>query len=372
MKTVCLVPHWDTWNNDRLFADAEGCVYTEAFSAWRKEAAGHGLQLISPAEPPHQPPDVLWFIDLPKDKATFLRWFRRWPQRPRTVLHIMESPLLFPHAFHPANRRLFDAIVSYESHSTTAPWFHCPLPVASHPTPPCEIPFDQRKLAVMVNTNRYEGWLATRKPGLAGLPGIGRIFSGWHMPLSNILYPAAGELYSWRRRLARTAASLQRSSLDIFGSGWNGEKISWCRALNRSPYLGACPSGPPLSADQRNLTKRALLANYRFTIATENFRGYRGYVSEKIFDALLASSVPVYLGEEAISHVIPSECFIDARDFPSITALWHHLTSMNQSAWQDHLEAARHFLSSEAFIPFTVSSFSSRLTTILKSIIALP
>ena len=42
-------------------------------------------------------------------------------------------------------------------------------------------------------------------------------------------------------------------------------------------------------------------------MAYENFRGRRGYISEKIFDALQAGSVPVYLGEERIAEFVPEK-----------------------------------------------------------------
>ena len=63
------------------------------------------------------------------------------------------------------------------------------------------------------------------------------------------------------------------------------------------------------------VSKDELSAEYRFVMAYENFRGRRGYISEKIFDALQAGSVPVYLGEERIAEFVPPEAFVDARNF---------------------------------------------------------
>lgn len=362
MKTVYIVPYWETWNNDRLFTGAEGCVYVDSFKLWRQKACDLGFHLTAPESPPQQAPDILWFIDLPRDKGTFHRWISQWPQRPRTVLHIMESPLLFPHAFHPHNRRCFDAVVSYEENSSTQPWFHCPLPVTPNAGPVQDPPFSARKLAVMVNTNRYEGWLATRKKDLTGLPGIGRIFSGWHIPINAILCPAAGELYSWRRHLARTAASLPSGTLDIFGTGWSGERISCVPWINRSAYTNSVKLADPLE------NKRELLVHYRFSISSENFRGQRGYVSEKIFDAMLAGTVPVYLGEERITDIVPDDAFVDARLFKSISELFRFLSSMNEKKWLQMRKAGRAFLNSHRFAPFLPSSFAAKLNPVLVQI----
>lgn len=365
MKTVCLIPHWETWNNDRLFTGAEGCIYVDAFQSWRQEARHHGFHLIAPESPPKQAPDILWFIDLPRNKGTFHRWTKHWSQRPRTVLHIMESPLLFPHAFHPSNRRCFDAVVSYEAHSSSQPWFHCALPVTPNSGPVQDHPFSARKLAVMVNTNRYEGWLATRKTGLTGLPGIGRLFSGWQIPPWTILNPAAGELYSWRRRLARTAASLPSSTLDIFGPGWSGERISCIPWINRYPYPNAVPITVPIESTVRQSAKRNQLVHYRFTVAAENFCGHRGYISEKIFDAMLAGTVPVYLGEARIRDTVPDDAFVDARSFPSTAELILFLSSMNKGRWLQMREAGRRFLDSSRFAPFLPSAFVATLLSVL-------
>jgi len=302
---------------------------------------------------------MVWFIDLPRKRATLDGWARQWPRRPVFVLHIMESPLLFPHAFEPRNRNLFDAVVSYENQSQTTPWFPCPLPVDSRPSGDGAVPFAKRKLAVMINTNRYEGWLATRKKGWTGLPGIGRVFSGWSIPTRSLLRPAHGELYSWRRKLAQEFTAHLPLGLDIYGSGWSGEVISWLPFLNRH----VCPARQNKTVATR-AAKLRVISQYKFTIAAENYRGGRGYISEKIFEALLGQTVPVYLGEEAIEEAVPSSCFVDARHFASLNALIRHLESMTEETWQSKFEAGRAFLASKDFQRYTCARFAARMNQI--------
>ena len=68
-------------------------------------------------------------------------------------------------------------------------------------------------------------------------------------------------------------------------------------------------------------------------MAYENFRGRRGYISEKIFDALHAGSVPVYLGEERIAEFVPQQAFVDARNFRTRRELLAYLQSCSEPEW---------------------------------------
>ncbi len=63
------------------------------------------------------------------------------------------------------------------------------------------------------------------------------------------------------------------------------------------------PLGPSSNRWQQ---KRDFLKSYRFTIAFENYR-YPGYQTEKLYDAMLANSLPVYCGDPFIGEVF-DEC----------------------------------------------------------------
>lgn len=68
---------------------------------------------------------------------------------------------------------------------------------------------------------------------------------------------------------------------------------------------------PPGMAAQRSSgfkfwqDKVRLLQNYTFTLVLENSNVY-DYVTEKLFQALLAGSIPVYLGAPNVQHFLPS------------------------------------------------------------------
>lgn len=351
---------------NRMFSDAEGCVYTKAFALWREEATRQGFSLDTWDLVDSKQADVVWFMDLPRERRKFLEIKSSAKRAAKLVLQILESPLLFPAAFVEDNRREFDAVVSFECENGRSDQFSYNLPI--DPEPRFEgMPFHQRKLAVMVNTNRVEGWLATRKLGLVGLPGIGGYFSGWKMPALHWMRPAKGELYSWRRKMARAFEQQCPEEFDLFGDGWGGQKISWCPFLHRKPNRCHRIESIDLSAVERSSAKRKKLGNYKFVIASENYAGSRGYVSEKFFDAILGGSVPVYLGEERITDSVPGSCFIDARHFHSLEHLVKKLEGMSEEEWLQIRFAGTAFLNSKAFQEFTTEKFALKMCDNLKA-----
>jgi len=279
------------------------------------------------------------------------------------VLQVFESPVIAPFGLIDANRKQFSAVVTYEfSHAlpTTSKYFHyhLPVPVLSAVRNP---PFSQRKGLLMCYSNRVSGFWAIRQPGLAGLPFFGRMLAGWECPLFLVTELSCGDLYGERRAIAREAEKYMPDFMDVFGAGWNGEQISWCPLYTNRPYR--CWRG------KAKVFKEELSAEYRFVMAYENFRGSRGYVSEKIFDALQAGSVPVYLGEERIAEFVPREAFVDARNFRTPTELLTYLQSCPEAEWREMRQAGQQFLHSTAFRSFTDDVFAERMTDVLKNVL---
>lgn len=360
MKQILIAPSWGTWLENRLFSGAEGCVYTEAFKLWRELAQQNGFALDTWDMKPLAQADCVWVMDLPRQRTEFEQAKQRARAGVPFVLQVLESPVITPQSFVAENRRCFDAVVSYEQglKEQQKSFSYC-LP-NSIPSVIPNHPFEQRRCAVMINTNRVEGYFAMRQAGRAGLPGIGRHLSGWHLPWQHLLAPATGELYSWRRGLAQAADQLDVEVLDVFGSGWQGEQISWFPFFPHRTYR--CARGKFQSQ------KQTLVSGYRFVISVENFRGDLGYISEKFFDALLAGAVPVYLGEERITDYIPSAAFVDVREFRNQTELLKYLHSCPKAEWEGLQSAGRSFLHSPAFTPFSDQFFASRMTSILEYI----
>jgi glycosyl transferase family 10 (putative fucosyltransferase) len=85
--------------------------------------------------------------------------------------------------------------------------------------------------------------------------------------------------------------------------------------------------------------KLALIGQYRFTLAFENAIE-PDYVTEKLYDALIAGSVPVYLGAPNVREFAPAEhCYIDASRFAGPAELAAYLNRLveDERAYGEYL-----------------------------------
>jgi hypothetical protein len=79
------------------------------------------------------------------------------------------------------------------------------------------------------------------------------------------------------------------------------------KSMNNMPSIDSVYSGDVWDR------KRQFLKPYRFTISFENY-SYPGYQTEKLYDAMLEWSVPVYCGDPCISELFNTQSFINAFD----------------------------------------------------------
>ena len=365
MKRVLIRPTFQDWCGNRLFTRGTSWQgrYCGAFSAWKEKAMGMGIQIDTWDQAPVGSCDLLWLLDLPASRREFEQI--RCQLQPGTpiILQVFESPAIAPFGLIDSNQKQVSAVVTYEFPDTTwsiSNYVHYHLPVRVL-WPVKNPPFSQRKGLLMCYSNRISGFWAIRQAGLAGLPFFGRMLAGWECPLSLVMELSRGDLYGERRAIAREAETYMPDFLDVFGAGWNGEQISWCPLYPNWPYR--CWRG------KVKISKHELSAEYRFVMAYENFRGRRGYISEKIFDALQAGSVPVYLGEERIAEFVPREAFVDARKFRTHRELLAYLQSCPEGEWGEMRDAGQNFLRSAVFQSFTDDAFAERTTNVLKNIL---
>jgi len=60
--------------------------------------------------------------------------------------------------------------------------------------------------------------------------------------------------------------------------------------------------------------KRQFLNTYKFTISFENYV-YPGYQTEKLYDAMLANTIPIYCGDIYVNQVFNTDSFINVPDY---------------------------------------------------------
>lgn len=91
---------------------------------------------------------------------------------------------------------------------------------------------------------------------------------------------------------------------------------------------------------QRGDAKRRILASYKFYLAFENDVRSRDYVSEKVYDAILAGTLPVYRGTETVRKLLPApDAIVNVADFDDDPVrLARHLQYLarNQSAYNSY------------------------------------
>ena len=103
--------------------------------------------------------------------------------------------------------------------------------------------------------------------------------------------------------------------------------------------------------------KRQFLSPYKFTIAFESDT-FPGYQTEKLYDAMLAQSIPIYCGDPFIGEIFNTRSFINAAEY---------LPRKNQQLVK-RLETAGH-MDFEDIRPAFITSPRSRLKRKIKTVI---
>ena len=142
------------------------------------------------------------------------------------------------------------------------------------------------------------------------------------------------DYYSERNRIIGFFEGRHPQDLDLFGKGWRGYKCARGCVGNKTETI----------------------KNYRFCICYEN-TNTPGYVTEKIFDCFRAGIVPVYLGASNVEKTIPTDCFVDRREFSDHESLYQFLKAMDKDTYNGYLERIRAYLKSEMGYVYTPEYF---------------
>lgn len=116
-------------------------------------------------------------------------------------------------------------------------------------------------------------------------------------------------------------------------------RATFCETLMKYKKVD-CPGkvlhnmdAPELSrrfAGDWNASKIRFISKYKFNIAFENSNS-KGYITEKLTDALLAHTVPIYWGSEGDLGDFPKEALIYANDYPDINDLIARIKEVDQN-----------------------------------------
>jgi hypothetical protein len=165
------------------------------------------------------------------------------------------------------------------------------------------------------------------------------------------------------KRLEIIEVMLSLNLLDLYGSGW--EKLFRIPPSIRKKLSLLIPGGGVATIPYGKDTKRHTLSKYKFNICFENM-SYPGYVTEKIIDAILAGTIPVYWGAPDISDYVPEDVFIDASRFSDFEEMVNHLLNMDEQCAERMLQKGREFLVSPAGQRFSYESIASEVIEMLR------
>lgn len=141
--------------------------------------------------------------------------------------------------------------------------------------------------------------------------------------------------------------------LELYGRGWG---TLWRTPPEYRKQLTSIISRGVNSVEDKIST----LNRYKFNFCFENVR-YPGYITEKIFDAMIANTVPIYYGAPDIAEFVPSESFIDASKFDSFDELHNFMVNLSDSSANSMLLEAQRFLQSDDGIQFSNECVASSI-----------
>jgi alpha(1,3/1,4) fucosyltransferase len=178
-------------------------------------------------------------------------------------------------------------------------------------------------------------------------------------------FPCAIEtdLYQERLRVIRWYEKNAPDDFSLYGMGWQkpargfGMIDSVKRRVGRlrTQLYGYKPF-PSYKGEVR--LKSDVMKRCKFSYCYENVRDLPNYVTEKIFDSLLAGCVPVYLGANNIGELIPDNCYIDRRQFVDTAEVHAYLQSVDAYRYAEYQEAILAFLNGESARRFSAESLA--------------
>jgi alpha(1,3/1,4) fucosyltransferase len=178
----------------------------------------------------------------------------------------------------------------------------------------------------------------------------------------------ANDLYSRRIEVVRWYEKYAPALFHLYGRGWGKpssaytSKDKFFRRIDRlrTQLFGYKPF--PGWRGEVNF-KSDILTNAKFAYCYENIKDLPNYITEKIFDSLLSGCVPIYWGANNIGEYIPSNCFVDRRQFKDTAEVHQYLMSITPEEYLQYQTNISAFLKSEKARLFSVENFASTVAS---------
>lgn len=220
---------------------------------------------------------------------------------------------------------------------------------------PAPMPWTQRKHAVLIAANKY--WCERKWARVHNTKDALRVLRHGLRKRLSPTYQSCWRLQLHDARFDLLQALGVRDQVEVFGRGWDDTgnlppSQATKLAAIRWVFKGPCDD------------KHELLSRYKFTIAYEN-TAYPGYVTEKVTDAMVAGSLPVYMGAPDIVEQLPSEAFINARALGSPEAISARMEQMTEADAVAMIDAGQKFLRTSQGQRYTYEGFGEWIVSLV-------
>ncbi len=219
--------------------------------------------------------------------------------------------------------------------------------------------WEDRKKIVIVAANKYKS-KRLFIPGNLSFMNVLRQLKSASWQVRSAIYKKSLTLSLHDKRLEAIAYFVDKSTLGLYGSGWDAWDelpIIWSKRLkNRinDYYFGLCKN------------KLETISEYQFSICFENMI-WPGYMTEKIIDCFVAGTIPLYLGAPDIETMVPNEAFVDMRNFSSLEHVEDYMNSMTKDEALAMINAGRKYLQSEIGMLHSYEGFADNIINLTKT-----
>ena len=182
-----------------------------------------------------------------------------------------------------------------------------------------------------------------------------------------------GDLYLERLRTIHWYERHHPELFDLWGLGWGKPSPAYDlagrlrRGLQRVRM--GCGWRPFPSWRGEVADKADVYRTTRYAICYENNSSVPGYVTEKLFDALVHGCVPVYWGPEDIGNYVPERCFIDRRRFGATAELHGFLARIDEARYSVYQRDIADWLSSDAARQFSDEAYAETVVRTISAVI---
>jgi len=173
------------------------------------------------------------------------------------------------------------------------------------------------------------------------------------------------ELYSARLDIIKWFEDNVPQKFDLYGFGWDKKyyknKIMQ-KINNRVPIMLRTSKAFYKSYRGSVDSKNKIYARYKYAICYENAECIQGYITEKIFDCMIAGCIPVYRGAPNVEKYISKDCFVNGNNFISIADMYKYLNGISEKEYNNYRNNILEFLHSEKAKVFSAETFVKTIT----------